>query len=89
MPLNPDVSLSVPPGTRCAVCDYDLSGLTADALCPECGSPIRSSPALSADRVLLLSSVPPVQVQSLRAGLTLICVGTLGWMLLWRAARRC
>lgn len=50
-------------GIRCARCAYDLTGLGADALCPECGTPIERS--ISGNQLI---GSPPEYVSTLVRG---------------------
>jgi hypothetical protein len=70
---TPPPGPAAPPATivgdrACAKCSYNLRGLSADANCPECGTPIQG---------ILLRNASPDYLATVRLGLTLILNGTL------------
>lgn len=66
---------SAPPGVVCRSCGYELTGLRADAVCPECATPIRQS----LRRDLLVFSDADWLLR-LRRGSALVVWTTLAWI---------
>lgn len=68
---DPSVSRTIlnPRGMRCLLCAYDLSGIPADARCPECAAEI------SHTRQLLLSSQPEHTLRRLQRGTLAMLIG--------------
>jgi hypothetical protein len=69
---------TVQPGVHCIQCGYDLSGLPADGVCPECGLPIERSL-----RSNMLIDASPEYVRKLARGLSLVLNGILLYLLLF------
>ena len=61
-----------PPGLRCARCDYDLHGHTAEGVCPECGLAVSES--------IDTWHATPTLARARRAQLFVLALGT--WLLL-------
>ncbi|MEO1130980.1 MAG: hypothetical protein AAFX05_14905 [Planctomycetota bacterium] len=69
---------TVQPGVHCIQCGYDLSGLPADGVCPECGLPIERSL-----RSNMLIDASPEYVRKLARGLSLVLNGILLYVLMF------
>lgn len=65
-------STTPPAGARCLICGYDLAGLDASGVCPECATPIERSL-----RGNLLRYASPEYIKTLRRGAALVFVAML------------
>jgi hypothetical protein len=73
--------IPLPRGISCCKCGYELNGLTRDARCPECATPIETS--LKSDALYFS---PPEYLRRLRTGAEMTVWGAFAWLvipLLW------
>jgi hypothetical protein len=74
---TPDVAspIPLPRGINCCKCSYELHGLTRDARCPECATPIEDS--LKSDALIFAS---PEFLRKLRIGAEMTTWGAFAWV---------
>ncbi len=78
LPPRP-ATILVPVRTTCIRCGYDLAGLTAESMCPECGCEVRRS----LESRQWLRAADPVWLRGVCRGLTVmhVCLRVLVWAL--------
>jgi hypothetical protein len=69
--------IPLPRGINCCKCSYELHGLTRDARCPECATPIEDS--LKSDALYFS---PPDYLRRLRMGAEMTVWGAFAWLVI-------
>jgi hypothetical protein len=69
-----------PPTGRCGKCRYDLGGLRAEALCPECGSAEREHERLSSELEVNPEVMSPWLLTLLGFAIALVLAWPIAWL---------